>query len=377
MDEIAPGADLAGGMSRRATLKGAAGAAAALGLTSFNINHAWSKDVIYDGAVYNAGGATLPIAEWGGFWQDIMKRILMDQFEKDFNCKISWDTSWPWFPKFVANPKDKPPFALTNWNYPELYKTANAGDYFMPLDDVVANVPNAADVWPFAKASGLGITWAYSRYCFAYRTDMAQPPPTKFTDFWDSRYGGGKRGTYITSNTLQMDFFIMSNRVFGKDQYDDKAGYDAMKRAMPMKISDFTGNMETLLERGEVAIAVQNDAEVYMPADKGIKIAALVWEEYKPILTQTRTISRYADPAQKKLAMALLNRILSPEFLTKFAATFYMRPTHRNVVIPPNLARHGIKNTEQEVAGYWTPDWQSYLKREDDIVDTVNGIFSG
>jgi putative spermidine/putrescine transport system substrate-binding protein len=359
-------------ISRRDTLKLGAGAAAAMPL--FNINHAWSADVTYDGGVFDAGGATINIGEWGGFWQDLIRKITLDDFEKQFNCKVAWDSAWPWFPKFVANAKDKPPYAITNWNYPEMFKTAKAGDFFLSLDEIRPNIPNMKDVWPFATANGVGVTWAYARYCYAYRTDMAEPAPTSFKDFWADRYAG-KRGTYITSNTLQMDFFLGACKVFGKDQYDLKAGYDAMKKAMPMKISDFTGNMQALLERGEVAIAVQDDGEAYLQADKGIKVAAMIWEDVQPILTQTKTISRYADPMQKKLALALLNRTLDPEFLYKFSEAFFMAPVSKAAKIPDKLAAHGVKNTADAVSGFSVPDWNAYLDHEDDIVETVNEIF--
>ena len=359
-------------LSRRQLLKAGVGAAAALPL--FNINHAWSADVTYDGGTFDAGGATLNIAEWGGFWEELVRKLMINDFEKQFNCKVAYDSAFPWFPKFVANPKDKPPFAIVNWNYPEMFKTAKAGDFFMPLDEVMANVPNAKNVWPFATANKVGITWAYARYCYAYRTDMAAPPPTKFADFWDARYAG-KRGTYITSNTLQMDFFLAACKVFGKDQYDFQAGYDAMKRASPLKISDFTGNMQALLERGEVAIAVQDDGEAYLQAKKGIKVAAMVWEEVKPILTQTMTVSRYTDPVQKKLALAFMNRTLDASFLNKFAEAFNYAPVTKDAVIPPTLAEFGIKNTADAVSGFTIPDWNSYLEHEDDIVETVNQIF--
>jgi putative spermidine/putrescine transport system substrate-binding protein len=35
----------------------------------------------------------------------------------------------------------------------------------LPLDEVKANVPNIKNVWPFATANGVGVTWAYARYC--------------------------------------------------------------------------------------------------------------------------------------------------------------------------------------------------------------------
>lgn len=360
-------------VSRRTFLRGTAAATA---IPLVNVNHAWSQDVSYDGEVFDAGGATLPIAEWGGFWEENVRKLLLDDFEKEFNCKIQYDTSWPWFPKFVAGGAESPPVAVCNWNLPEMYKTARAGDFFMPQDEILANVPNANGVWPFALANGVGITWAFGRYCYAYRTDLVDPAPEGFKSFWEDRFSG-TRATYITSNTLFMAFFLMASKLFGSSEDDIKAGYEAMRAAMPMKISDFTGNMQTLLERGEVHLGVQVDGEVYMQMDNGVAVAPMLWEEVRPILTQTKTISRYAEPMQKKLALALLNRTLDPEFITRFDEVFYLRPTHRDAVVPPNLANNGVVNSADATEGLEIPNWEVWLENEDDIVETVNEIFAG
>ena len=67
---------------------------------------------------------------------------------------------------------------------------------------------------------------------------------------------------YPTKKILAMSYvkdaffgMVPKYNEFGGDQKNLDAGYDAMKRAMPIKISDFTGNMQTLLERGECRIA--------------------------------------------------------------------------------------------------------------------------
>lgn len=363
--------------TRRRILKGGAafGLAAASGVNLFNVNHAWSQDVAYDGGTFDAGGATITIAEWGGFWQETMKKLLLDKFEKDFNCKVQYDGSFPWFPKFVAGGPQNPAYAVTNWNLPEMFKTAGAGDYFLPLEEAVANMPNAKGVWPFATANGLGVTWAFSRYCYVYRTDTGLPAPTAFKDFWDARYAG-KRGTYVTTNTLQMDFFIAAAMNFGKDQYDLDAAYEAMRQAVPMKISDFTGNMQALVERGEVEIAVQNDGEVYLQMTKGVPVAPLIWDNPKSILTQTKTVSRYLEPTQKKLALALVNRTLDPAFQTAVGEVFFYRPSHKDAKLPEGLSSQGVQNTANALDGLWMPDWKSYLENEDDIVESVNEIFA-
>ena len=363
-------------LNRRTVLKGAAAAAASTSVFNFNINHSWSKDVSWDGKPFDAGGAELHMAEWGGFWEESVRKYLLPDFEKEFNCKIAWDWAFPWFPKFAAGGPKNPPFALANWNLADMYKTARAGDYFLPLDEVLPNIPNAVNLWDFAKVTGLGITWAYGRYTFGYRTDLIDAPIKTFKDFWRPSLAG-KRATYVTVNELQMTFFLTSCAIFGKDQYDIEAGYDAMKKLVPVKTSDFTGNMQALLERGEIQACVQWDGEMWAMEDRGVKTAQYIWEEQKPLLTQTRTISKYADPMQKKLAFALMDRTLDPKVYGKFAELFYLRPTCKNIEVTPKMAAKGITNTADSIKGFWIPDYQKYLDHSDEIEETVNGIFAG
>ena len=276
--------------------------AAASTLPLFNINHAWSQDVVFDGEPFDAGGAELKLGEWGGFWEEFMREAFINDFEKRYNCKISYDGAWPWCPKFIASGDKNPAYDICNWNIPEMVKTARAGDFFMSPDEIASAIPNGSNVWDFAKDTGVGLTWAFGQYAYVYRSDLVDPPITDFKQFWDKKFDG-MRGTYITSNTLQMVFFLASCQAFGKDAYDLEAGYQAMRDAMPAKISDFTGNMQTLVERGEVQIGVQWEGECYLQMDKGIPVDNFIWQHQKPLLTQTHTVSKYSDPVQKKLAL--------------------------------------------------------------------------
>lgn len=332
-----------------------------------------SANVIYDGQVFDANGETLRVASWGGFWEETERKFLLDQLAQDFNCKIEYDSSWPWFPKFVAGGVDDPPFDVANWNLPELFKTARAGDFFVPVDEVRANVPNSANLWDFAFANGLGITYLFSQYGYAYRTDRVDPAPAAFKDFWEERFAG-KRGTYITSNTLQMVFFQMASLVFGGDEKNIDAGVQAMRDAMPMKISDFTGNMQTLLERGEVEICVQHDGEAYAQADRGIPVGWMYWTERNPILTQTKTVSKGSNEVRKRLAYAYIDRAAGAEFQQSMAREQYLRPTNKEAQIPENLASKGVENTADAAGKLWIPDWNWYLDNEQTIVEQVNEI---
>ncbi|MGH1482523.1 MAG: ABC transporter substrate-binding protein [Geminicoccales bacterium] len=359
--------------TRRSVLKGTAaiGAAATLPQTFF-INHAWSEDVTYDGDVFDAGGATLNIGEWGGGWEEFVRAALTDQFEKDFNCQINWDSSFPWFPKFVTQGAENPVYDICNWNLPNLTQTKQAGDFFLNTDEIKANVPNSANCWDFAFASGAGVTWAYMPYVYAYRTDTGDAP-SSFRDFWAERYAN-KRGTYGTENGLMHAFFMATAQEFGADQYDMEAAFKALEDAMPMKVSEFTFNMLSLIERGEVDIAVHIEGEALSLKRKGVPMDVWEWDSH-PILTQTKTISRYAEPMQKKLAFALLNRTLSPEFLNAFGDEFLWRPTNSEAAITAPLAEAGVTNTADATAAFWVPDWDFFVENKQEITDRLNGIF--
>lgn len=378
-----PGAQPRSGLTRRQFLKATAGTAglilgsglAAKFKTIQFAPEGWAAeaDVLYKGGRFDAKGATLRLGDWGGFWEEMQRKNLISQFEKDFNCKIAYDPSWPWFPKYVASGSKNPAYDVSNWNLPEMFKTHKAGDFFLPVDQLKANVPHSKDLWPFATANGVGITYLFSQYGYAYRTDLVKPAPTKFADFWEARFSG-KRATYITSNTLFMVFFMVASAVFGKDEKDVEAGFKAMERAMPMKVSDFTGNMQTLMERGEVILGVQHDGEPYSQMDKGLPIGWMYWTERKPILTQTKTVSKYSQRTQKMLAFALIDRSCTPDYQTANGEQLYVRPTNKTAKVPKRLADRGVKNTAEATRDLWIPPWDWYLTQETRVVERVNRI---
>ena len=102
--------------------------------------HPATQDVYWDGQAFDAGGAFLNLGDWPGQWQDMQHQNLIDQFQTDFNCTVQYDSSWPWFLKFAAGGPRNPPLDVTNWNMPEMFKTARTGDYFVPLDELKGNV---------------------------------------------------------------------------------------------------------------------------------------------------------------------------------------------------------------------------------------------
>ena len=77
-------------LTRRQIMRAAAGAAAATLVTGpSKVARAQSTpQAIYDGGVFDAGGETLRVGSWDGFWKDMEHRLILDQMQKDFNCKV-------------------------------------------------------------------------------------------------------------------------------------------------------------------------------------------------------------------------------------------------------------------------------------------------
>ncbi len=141
--------------------------------------------------MFDAGGVVLNIGEWGGGWEEFVRANLTNQFEKEFNCKINWDSSFPWFPKFATSGARNPVFDICNWNLPNLTQTKQAGDYFLNVDEILANVPNANKCWDFAFSMGLVSPGPISLTCML--TVRIMPTnPLLFVHFGIPKYETGE-----------------------------------------------------------------------------------------------------------------------------------------------------------------------------------------
>src|SRR5436309_5283555 len=199
---------------------------------------------------------TLVVTGYGGRWSEVMKRALVEPFEKKHNVKIEIVTgiTTEWVAKLMAAGPDNPPFDVIVGNEPPLPLPRERG-FFDKRNEALA--PNIKTVYPKALVGDGAVVLFWSRIGLAYRTDLVKLKPQSWKDFWNEEFAG-RRGTYTITNTLGINFLFMANKVYGRDFFDMDAGLAAVKRLQP-KIVDFTGTMEKLLEQKEVAIAVLHD----------------------------------------------------------------------------------------------------------------------
>ncbi len=300
---------------------------------------------------------TLVVTGYGGRWSEVMKRALVEPFEKKHNAKIEIVTgiTTEWVAKLMAAGPDNPPFDVIVGNEPPLPLPRERG-FFDKRNETAA--PNIKTVYPKALLGDSAVVLFWSRIGLAYRTDQVKLKPQSWKDFWNEEFAG-RRGTYTITNTLGINFLFMANKVYGRDFFDMDAGLAAVKRLQP-KIVDFTGTMEKLLEQKEVAIAVLHDGSAWDLAKRGLPIDWVAPVEGVPILDQVAQVTRGSK--QRDLAWKLIDSYLSPEVQLTFATELFFSPTNRNVKLPSDVAGKIISGPK-DVERLFIFDWSQIAQQ--------------
>lgn len=281
----------------------------------------------------DAQGTTLVVTGYGGRWSEVMKKALVEPFEKRHGVKVEIVTgiTTEWVAKLMAAGPDNPPFDVVMGNEPPFPIPRERGFFDRRNPELAPNIKNVYDKALIGDTS-LAIFW--SRIGLAYRTDTGLEKPTGWKDLWNPAYAG-RRGIYVIGNTLGINFLFMASRIHGKDSFDVGAGIAAIKRLDP-KIVDFTGTMEKHLESREVVVAVLHDGAAFDLAQRGIPVGWVAPAEGVPILDQVIQVTRGSK--NKELAWKFIDAYLSPEVQTAFATELFFSPTNRTVTLPPEVA---------------------------------------
>jgi putative spermidine/putrescine transport system substrate-binding protein len=324
-------------------------------------------------AVLRAEGATLKTTAWGGKWGEVMKAEIIPAFEKEFKCKVETDSAFPYYPKLQATPRNAPLYDVLHSNTNEQWQAAIAGLVEPKLGP--KQVPNIADVYPYAVSDKIvGVSAFTSAIEFGYRTDKGLTAPTSWKDLADPKFAG-LRGSYlIPVNSLGQMHLMMLGKIYGKGLEDLDAAYKALEQLKPIKLYDFTGQMEKALLSGEVTIGVLHDSGVlrYDGQNQPIEFAAP--KEGVLSLEQVWTVT--PGSKVKELAYAYIDFILRPDVQKPLAEAVWYSPSNRKVKLAPKYDAR-LYDTEAKVAQLIQVDWKWYNERKDDVDARVARLMRG
>ena len=346
-------------ISRRSVLRSGAGLAAAATVGAPAILHAQTK--------------TLKITTWGGKWGDIMKATVLPAFEKEFKCTVSADSAFPYAPKLQASPKNDPLYDVLHTNSNEQWDALTNG---LVLPKITAKeAPNVADVYPWAASDKIvGVAIFTSAIGLGYRTDKGLTKPTSWKDLADPKLAGARGSYIIPVNSLGQCHLMMLGKIYGKGLQDLDAAYKALEQLKPIKLVDFTGQMEKMLLSGEVSMAVIHDSGIYRYDGQNQPIDFASPSEGVMALEQVLNVT--PGSKVKELAFAYIDYMLRPDVQKMLAEGVWYSPANKKVKLDAKYDEK-LLTTEAKVATLIQPDWKWYNARKEDIDARVTKILKG
>jgi putative spermidine/putrescine transport system substrate-binding protein len=344
-----------------------------IGFTRRGVVAATAAAAISTPSILRAETATLKTTAWGGKWGEVMKAQVIPPFEREFKCKVETDSAFPYYPKLQATPRNAPLYDVLHTNSNEQWQAAVEGLVEPKLD--AKKVPNVTDVYPYAVSDKVvGVCAFTSAIGLGYRTDKGLKPPTSWKELADPKLAGQRGGYLIPVNSLGMMHLMLLGRIYGTGLTDLHAAYEALEQLKPIKLFDFTGQMEKALLSAEVILGVLHDSGIYRYDGQNQPIAFAAPREGVLALEQVWTVTP-GSPV-KELAYAFVDYMLRPEVQKPLAEAVWYSSANRKVKLAPKYDAR-LYNTEAKVAQLIQVDWKWYNARKDDIDAHVNRLMRG
>lgn len=133
---------------------------------------------------------------------------------------------------------------------------------------------------------------------------------------------------------------------------------------MPVRFSDFSGDMEKLLASGEIHLGILGAADMARLKRQGIPVAWVPPIEGVFMFEQDTNVPEFAQ--NKELAFRFVNYFLSQPVQEKWARAYFWTPANRKVKIPRELESDIPVHTQVQIRSIhkWDWDWVNAGNRE-------------
>lgn len=166
-----------------------------------------------------------------------------------------------------------------------------------------------------------------------------------------------------------MMFLLMAGKIFGGSEYETDRAFAEIRKLKPFVQADFTGTIETMISRGEIATAPLDFAAIARLKKRGVNIAAEIPAEGSFAFDQVFNVLKGSE--KKAQAHAWIDYILSPEVQLKWARDIYISPANNKVVIPDDV-KPLIPLSGEKMSAIVTFDWATVNNNRDRIIERWN-----
>jgi putative spermidine/putrescine transport system substrate-binding protein len=167
---------------------------------------------------------------------------------------------------------------------------------------------------------------------------------------------------------------MLLGQLYGKGMTDLDAAYKALEQLKPMKLVDFTGQMEKMLLQAEVVMGIIHDSGIYRYDGDNQPIAFAAPAE--GVLSLEQVLNVAPGSKVKELAYGYIDYMLRPDIQKRLSEAVWYSPSNRNVKLDPKYDAK-LYNTPKKVATLIQVDWKWYNDRKDEIDARVARILRG
>ncbi|RYF59571.1 MAG: ABC transporter substrate-binding protein [Comamonadaceae bacterium] len=316
---------------------------------------------------------SLQINSFGGTFQDVAQRTVIDPFSAQSGKNVAVTTAVPIeaLTRLRASPQN-PPFDLMYMDLAVLYQAKNAG-LLQPFD--LSKVPNVSKLYPLAvDGERYWISELVSMTGIAYNTEKVKTPPTSWQDLWADTYRDRVALCNIGS-TAGHQFLAMAARLNGGSEHNIDPGFAAIQRMKPniRSIYKTPDEMSRLLSSGEAWLGPW-----YGDRAGALKVSGAPIDFVRPKEGAIAIISAMCLSSNTKkanLAHQLANFHISTEANGPFVAALGAGPTNSEVTLSEDVLANryipygldqvnALVNLDAQEMANQLPDWTTRWQQE-------------
>jgi putative spermidine/putrescine transport system substrate-binding protein len=307
---------------------------------------------------------TIIVTSYGGPWEEFMRKVIVPGFQAEnpgVKVELAVGLSRDWISKLRAAGKDNPPYDVVIANAVWV-SAARIEGYFEKLTE--RTVPNLKEVWPeLRNKNDVGVIFGLNPLGIGYRKDLVQTPPKRWKDLWNAEYKG-KLGIYSINNSAGPMFIMLAAKLFAGNDKNMDAGIAKIKELRPFRQSDFSGDMEILLTRGEVQIGIIDSPAVSRLKKQGAPLEFIPPIEGMFMFEQDTNVT--SGSKNKPAALAFVNYMLGRATQEKWVNQYYLTPANRNMRFAGELSQLVPVHTAPQIRSIikWDWDWFNTGARE-------------
>jgi len=306
----------------------------------------------------------------GAVQKQFLRKEILPGFESETGAKVelSVGLSRDWVAKIRAAGRNNPPFDVIIANTTWVSAIRKEGFFTKLTPD---KVPNLKDVWPELRIKDdMGVISLVGPLGIAYRTDLITKVPKSWKDLWDPAYKG-KLVIYSIANSANPMFTMLVSRIFKGNDRDIDFAISKIAELRPFRQTDFSGDMEILLARGESEVGILDAPAASRLKSQGVPIQWVFPREGVFMFEQDTNV--LAGSTNKELAFKFVNYFLSKPVQEKWSASFWWTPANKTVKIAGKLATEIPVHTQAQIRQImrWDWDWVNAGAREQ-MIDKWN-----